>query len=272
VWQRVLPAAGRTLALDISAAVASAISPFFPTEVEGATRGNVGAGHPLLAPFRRAASALGVEGAELLVTDALVYPRATATNVPLVIAPAGLASAPDPVRVAALARALVRLVLGAPWIDRARPDHARAILVAAARVVAPRFATSPNDRALESLVAEYAKPVSKAIGRAHKKALAALETRLEASGATCTLEDVKALVRHVGQTELRVAFLLTGDLVATLDDLRASDHDYARAAQSPGPAAVVATLRHPLAGDTARFALGEAATELRRTIGTLWNS
>jgi len=268
LWQRVLPIEGRTLALEIAAAVASAIAPFFPTEVEGATRGNVGSGHPLLAAFRRVASALETKDAELVVSDSVVYPRATFGSVPLVIAPAGLANAPEPVRVAALSRALTRIALGAPWVDRARPDQLRAVLVAAARTVAPRFATTPNDRALESLVSEYSKPVAKAIGRAHKKALSALESRLEHG--TCSREDVVQLVQRVGQAELRVAFVLTGDLVATLDDLRASDADYARAAQVPGPSALAATLRHPLAGEAIRFALSETATELRRAAGTLW--
>jgi len=116
------------------------------------------------------------------------------------------------------------------------------------------------------------KPVAKAMGRAQKKALSALESRLAQSGATLTVDDVAALVKRVGQAELSVAFLVTGDLVATLDDLRASDGDYARASRELGPGALVATLRHPLAGEAVRFALGETATDLRRATGALWNS
>jgi serine/threonine-protein kinase len=271
VLQRVMPASGRSLALDIAAAVAPIMGPFFPSEVEGATRGNVNASHPLFAPFRRAASLLAVEGAELAVSDALYVPRATVSSVPLVVVPASLAKAPEPVRVAAIVRALCRLQLGAPWIDRARVDRARAVLVAGARLVVPTFGTS-NDRAQEALVAEYAKPVAKAIGRAQKKALSALEPRLAQSGATISVDDLTTLVKRVGQAELSVAFLVTGDLVGTLDDLRASDGDYARAARELGPAALVATLRHPLAGEAVRFALSETATDLRRAIGTLWKS
>ena len=269
VVQRVLPASGRSLALEIASAIAPVMCPFFPSEVEGIARGNVNASHPLHALFRRAASILGVEGAELAVSDAVYVPRATATSVPLVVAPAGLARAPEPVRVAALARALCRLQLGAPWIDRARVERARAVLVAAARTVVPSFASS-NDRAQEALVTEYAKPVSKAIGRAQKKALSTLEPRLAQSGATLSIDDVATLVKRVGQAELSVAFVLTGDLVGTLDDLRASDGDYARAARDLGPNALVATLRHPLAGEAVRFAFGETATDLRRAIGTVW--
>jgi hypothetical protein len=270
VLQRVAPSA-RSLALDVAFAIAPVMCPFFASEVEGIARGNVNASHPLSAPFRRAASLLAVEGAELAVSDAGYVPRATATSVPLVVVPASLAKAPEPVRVAALTRALCRLQLGAPWIDRARADRARAVLVAAARVVVPSFGTS-SDRAQEALVAEYAKPVAKAMGRAQKKALSALEPRLAQSSATLSVDDVAALVKRVGQAELSVAFLVTGDLVGTLDDLRASDGDYARAARELGPAALVATLRHPLAGEAVRFALSETASELRRTIGTVWKS
>ena len=187
------------------------------------------------------------------MSDAVYVPRAMATtSVPLVVAPSSLVNAPEPVRVAALARALVRLQLGAPWVDRARVDRARAVLVAAARIVVPSFASSPSNRALETLVAEYGKPVAKAIGRAHKKALSALEPRLAQSGATLSIEDVASLFKRVAQAELAVAFLLTGNLVATLDELRATDGDYARAAREPSPAALVATLHHPLAGEAAQ--------------------
>ena len=122
------------------------------------------------------------------------------------------------------------------------------------------------------LVAEYGKPVAKAIGRVHKKALSALEPRLAQSGATLSMDDVASLFKHVARAELAVAFVLTGDLVATLDELRATDGDYARASREPSPAALVATLRHPLAGNAARFALGETATELRRAAGTTWST
>ena len=272
LWQRVLPGEAAAELLEIAAAIAGATAAMFPSDLEASgvrLRGNVPAGHPLAAPFARAVSSLGQTGAELVVSDAVVYPLAVHASAPIVIAPWGLANAPEPVQVAALARPLVRMELGMPWIDRAAPEQVRALLVTAARIVSPRYAAEQNDAALESLVAEYAKPLGRAVGRAHKKALSALLPRLEGSRGP-TVDDVRDAVRRVGQAELRVAFLLTGDLLATLDDLRASDGEYAAAAGTPGPGALAATLRHPLGGDTASFALTETATTIRREAGTIW--
>ena len=272
--QRVFPG-GDTVLLDLAAAIAGTTAAMFPADLEAVLgarlRGNVPAGHPLAAPFARVAAALAQTGAELVVSDAVVYPLAVHRSVPIVVAPWGLANAPEPVQVAALARPLVRTALGMPWLDRARPEEVRALLVSAARVVSPSYARELADGPLESLVAELARPLAKAIGRTHKKALSALTSQLEGAPGP-TLDDVRGLVRRVGQTELRVAFLLTGDLLATLDDLRAGDGEYARAAGTAGPAALVATLRHPLGGDVVAFALSETATTIRREAGTIWTA
>ena len=272
--QRVFPG-GDTVLLDLAAAIAGTTAAMFPADLEAVLgarlRGNVPAGHPLAAPFARVAAALAQTGAELVVSDAVVYPLAVHRSVPIVVAPWGLANAPEPVQVAALARPLVRTALGMPWLDRARPEEVRALLVSAARVVSPSYARELADGALEALVAELTKPLAKAIGRTHKKALSALTSQLEGAPGP-TLDDVRGLVRRVGQTELRVAFLLTGDLLATLDDLRAGDGEYARAAGTAGPAALVATLRHPLGGDVVAFALSETATTIRREAGTIWTA
>ena len=274
LWQRVVPGRSHSVLLEIAAAIAGATAATFPSELEASgvrLRGNVPAGHPLAAPFARAVASLGQTGTELLVSDAVVYPVAVHGSHAVVVAPWGLGNAPEPVQVAALARPLVRIALGMPWIDRARPEDVRALLVTAARVVCPSYASEQNDGALESLVADFTKPLARAIGRAHKKALSALEPRLDGVRGP-TLDDVRDLMLRVGQSELRVAFLLTGDLLATLDDLRASDGEYARAAGTPGAAALSATLRHPLAGDTVAFALTETATAIRREAGTIWTA
>lgn len=266
----VVPGEARTLFLEVAIAIAGAETRLFPTELESvgtSLRGNVPHGHPLRVLFQRAVESLGIEGAELVVSDSVVYPRTAHTSVPVVIAPAGLANAPEPVQMAALVRALVRAVLGVPWIDRASSAHVRAALIAAARIVAPHFA----DEASEELAAELAKPMNKAISRKNKKALSMLESELHGAPAPSQAE-VDALVQSIGQTELRAAFVLTGDLLATLDDLRASDGVYARATQNRSAAALAATLRHPLASGLVPFALSESCTKLRRSAGTIWTA
>ena len=74
-----------------------------------------------------------------------------------------------------------------------------------------------------------------------------------------TLAEVEALVTGARRAEARVAFLLTGDMLATLEELRAL------------PAPFAAVLKHPLAADAFRFAFSARATKLRRELGSLWS-
>jgi hypothetical protein len=154
-----------------------------------------------------------------------------------------------------------------PWIDRMSSGDIHALLTAAARLVAPRY--GDEDGALVERAGDYAKPLAKGISRKHKKALSTYEAELGVAPAP-KQSEIDAMIRAVARAELRVAFLLTGDLLATFDDLRAADGDYARATQARGSVGLAATLRHPLAGDTVRFALSDVATGLRRELGSIW--
>jgi tetratricopeptide (TPR) repeat protein len=265
---RVVPREARHLLLDVAIAIAGAEGRCFPDELDAlGARSPVPSHHPLALAFARAARELGVEDAELFASDAVVYPRAFHLAAPVVLVPPGLAAQPEPVQLASVARALTRIALGMPWIDRLSASDARGLLTAGARVVAPSYAD--EDARLVELANSFAKPLAKGIARKHKKALTSLESALADAPAPKQAE-VDVVLRGVLQTELRVAFLLTGDLLATLDDLRAADGDYARAAATRGSSALVATLKHPLAGDTIRFALTETATALRRQLGSIW--
>jgi hypothetical protein len=87
-----------------------------------------------------------------------------------------------------------------------------------------------------------------------------------------SLVEVEAFSRAIAIAEVRAAFVLTGDFLATLDAVRASDRDLATATASVGNAALRAALVHPLAGDAARFALSPQVTALRWRTGTLWSA
>jgi hypothetical protein len=112
--------------------------------------------------------------------------------------------------------------------------------------------------------------VARAIGRRQKKALAELAPILSETPPP-TLADIAVFERAVAQTELRSAFVATGDLLSTLDVTRAQDPALAQVTANVGRDALGAYLRHPLAGDLARFALNRLATALRWRAGTLWN-
>jgi hypothetical protein len=77
---------------------------------------------------------------------------------------------------------------------------------------------------------------------------------------------VGALIR----AELRTAFIVTGDLLRMMDEIRPMDAALQRALGTPGPRALEAAFEHPFAGDVVRYALTAEATALRRRLGTVW--
>ena len=76
--------------------------------------------------------------------------------------------------------------------------------------------------------------------------------------------------KPLASAELRLAYVLTGDLLSLIEELRALDPILQAASDTPGRAALAAVLDHPYAGDAARFALGTEATALRRRVGATW--
>jgi hypothetical protein len=255
---RVFPAEARHVLLDVAAAVAGTEARLFPDElaVLGLTpRDRIGQDDPLWPAFERARRALGVTEVELAVCEGVPHPRVVTRAPPWIVVPPALASQPAPVQVAALSRALARIALGMTWIDRLSPTHVRGLLLAAARLVAPSYGDDLRDGDQGAAANDYARPLGRAITRAQKKALAALAPTLEAGP---TVAEIEALMRGAKRTEVRVAFLMTGDMLATVDELRLPERT------------LRAVFAHPLAGDAFRFALTQRATALRREVGTLF--
>jgi cellulose synthase operon protein C len=225
-------------------------------------------GHPLLMLVHRLATMLGIARPEVALCVGAGPPRVAAKDGLWLVVPEAILELPEPTLTASLARLLVRIALALPWLEDASSRHTHALLCAAARQVNSTYAAASIDPEQQELVADLAKQVGRAIGRRQKKAL--VELALAESPAP-TLADVAAFERAVARTELRAAFVMTGDLLATLDAVRATDASLLRATASVGPSALAATLAHPLAGDLATFALSSAAMGLRWRAGTLWS-
>jgi hypothetical protein len=77
-------------------------------------------------------------------------------------------------------------------------------------------------------------------------------------------------VAALARGELRTAYILTGDLLATIDDVRGADAALLKGTAEPGRSALTAVLEHPYAGDVARFAVTPEAAALKRRMGTSW--
>lgn len=271
----VLPPEGRHVLLEVAAAVAGLETKVLRADVAelGLTsrdRVSSRSGHPTRALLDRLLSSLGLADIELVITPSVARTRVLAQDTLWIVVPKSLAETPEPLQLAALGRALTRISLGAPWLEELPPPHVEAYLVACARQVVPTYGVEDLDVLASKLVAHYEPLVAKSIGRKQKKLLEELAVHLQTREGR--LVPMEPFIHALARAEVRSALLLTGDLLATLEDLRSLDPALARATEAPGPRCVSAFLDHPFGGDVCRFALTGEAVALRRRIGTTWTS
>ena len=165
-------------------------------------------------------------------------------------------------QLASLARALARIAYGVPWLEELAPEAIEALLVAAARQVVPGY--GPDSAA----AATYGSALGRALTRRQRKLLEELAPHLS-TGAS-ELPSPAAFVDALGRAELRTAFVLTGDLLAVVDEAGLRDAALAEALGETGPHALAAVVDHPRIADVVRFALSADATALRRRVGSTW--
>jgi len=257
------------LLLDLAAAVAGVAGKFARVEMEdlGVSPRERLTGHPRL--VYRLARMFGLEAPDVVVSAAAPRARVVAHETPWLFVPESLLAQPEPVQTACLVGPLVRLALGVPWLEDLRGPQAQAVLYGAARQVLPDYAPEGADASARDRIDDLTKRIGRSIGRKQKKTLLELAPALGATRPP-TLADIELFERGIARTALRVAFLVTGDLLATLDAARAGDSQLARATASVGKSALSATLLHPLTRDLIAFALAPATTALRRKAGTTW--
>ncbi|WP_394827546.1 tetratricopeptide repeat protein [Pendulispora albinea] len=271
---QVLPPEGRHVLLDVSFALSGCEGKLFRStahELGVSSRDRVSprSGHPLRPVFDRLAWLLRIPETELYVSEAVSYTRVVSQDVPWVVFPQSQLEQPESRQLASLGRALTRIALGVPWIEDLPPPHVQALLTAAARHANPSYSYDVRDRHLADLIAEYEPRVSRALGRKQRKLLSDLAFRLDAPS-NPSAQEMEAFVRAIARAELRVAFLVTGDLLATFDELRTLDVHFARSIGAVNEHSVASIFSHPLAGDLARFALSKEATALRWRMGSTW--
>jgi tetratricopeptide (TPR) repeat protein len=221
--------------------------------------------HPLRQLFDRLGREFEVFEVELAVSDHLVSPVVAVEDLPWIVAPSSLADWPDSHAIAALAKPFVRVALGVPWAGAIAANEILALLVAVARQVAPGFEARPRDR-VEPLVDDYEIRARKAIDRKKRRQLEDLEPQLVSAKPI----DESLFADALARTEARAAFLLSGDLRASLDALATSDPALADAIRMPGQKALAAVFARPIARDLVTFALSGESTALRKSLGTLW--
>lgn len=224
------------------------------------------ASHALPVIAQWLARLFGLDAPPVVSTERLTSVRVLAIDGELWLGvPPALAAKPEPEQVASLARPMVRMALAVPYVDELLADELSALLVATAERAAPGSMAAVRGID-EALLGEFSQRLTRLVGRRQKKALVDLAGRVPPLAAS----SGELLLRTVAQAELRAAFVVTGDLLATLDSLKASNAGLRREMDAAGPRALAAVLTHPLAGDLVRAALNPVTTAARVRLGTLW--
>lgn len=269
----VVPPEGRHLLLEIAAAIAGIETKLLRADISEigiSSRDRIGkrSGNPTRNLLDRLSRALGIGDVELVVTPNVSRTRVLAQDGLWVVVPQALTQLPEPTQLASLGRALARVALNVPWLEELPPPHIEAMLVGAARAINPMYGKDDIDVLSMKLVMQYEPNISKELSRKQKQALEKLIPMMNAPQGRLIAIDV--LIGALARAELRIAYVLTGDVLATIDELRGLDAAFLQATESPGRGSVAAVLDHPFAGDVVRFALTPEATALRRRVGSTW--
>ena len=267
----VVPAEGRHVLLEVANAIAGIETKLLRadiTEIGIHPRDRIGkrSGNPTRILLDRLAKALGIGDIELVVTPNVSRTRVLAQDGLWVVVPSHLVGLPEPTQLASMGRALARVALNVPWLEELPPPHIEALLVGAARTVNPVYGDGEVDVLAMKLVNQYEPNIARELSRKHKQALERVAPLLHGQ----RMSPIEVLVGALARAELRIAYLLTGDVLATIDELRGVDAPFLQATEAAGRQAVQAVLDHPFAGDVVRFALTNEATALRRRVGSTW--
>ncbi|HEY8074066.1 MAG TPA: hypothetical protein VIF62_08155 [Labilithrix sp.] len=269
----VVPQEGRHVMLDIAAAISGIETKLLRADVSEigiSSRDKIGrrSGHPTRTLLDRVGRAVGTTDVELIVTPTVTRTRVLAQDQLWIVVPKALTELPEPTQLASLARAMARVALNVPWLEELPPPHIEAMLVAAARAVFPAFGKDDVDVLTQKLVSQYEPNFAKELSRKHRQNIERLVPVM--GGPQGRLTPIDALISALARAELRIAYLLTGDVLATIDELRGLDAGFLAATESPGRQSLSAVLDHPFAGDVVRYALTTEATALRRRVGSTW--
>jgi tetratricopeptide (TPR) repeat protein len=270
----VLPPEGRHILLEVAAAIAGIESKILRSDlselgISSRDRVSARSGHPTRALLERIGRQLGVGEMELVIAPTVSHTRVVSQDEPWVVVPPSLVDQPEPIQLVALARAVARIAFGVPWLEEIPRPHVVALLVAAARQVVPAYGADDVDGLSSKLVAQTERNVARALTRRQRKVLEELAPHIAATQGRPPPVDafVGALVRG----ELRAGYVLGGDLLSTVEEVRSRDPRLQRAMEAPSMRALEAVLADPHAGDVARWALTSEATALRRGVGSLWS-
>ena len=269
----VLPPEGRHILLEVAAAIAGVEAKMLRSDlselgISSRDRITSRSGHPTRAVLDRLVKQLGIGEVELAVAPTVTRMRVLAQDVPWVVVPRALLELRETAQLTALARAVARIAYGVPWLEELPAPHIEALLVAAARQVVPGYGSEDVDVITAKLVSQQEATIARVLTRRQRKLLEELAPHIAAPQSRPMPAD--AFVSTLVRAELRTAFLLSGDLLAMVEEMGPLAPVPHRPGEGPRPSALSGVLEHPFAGDLVRFALTPEATALRRRLGTTW--
>jgi tetratricopeptide (TPR) repeat protein len=270
-----VPNEGRSVWLDIAQAIAGIETRILRADlaeigVNARERLSRRSGHPSRNLFDRLMKLLGLSDIELVVSKNVTRTRVIAQDTLWVIVPQSLTERPENAQGASIARALARIALNVPWLEELPPAHIHALLGGAARCVHASFVLHDLETLPPQVLRDYESAIAKELGRKQRQQLEKLVPSMSAFTAS-EKNGIEPFIAALARAELRIAYVLMGDLTAALDDLRSLDSNFREATQAEGRKALGATLDHPFAGDLVQFALSTESTALRRRVGSTWS-
>lgn len=219
------------------------------------------ASHPLRALSDRMARAFGDLHFDVYVdatgTDT---PRLLATETPALVLPKTFAALPEVDQAAALARLLTFVALEVPWIDSVSGEDTDGLLFGGVRTVDESWGQGQLSPSAEKAASAWRSRLAKVVSRKVRRGLEDQLTQLRPQTDT---SDFRQAVRAAA---LKAAYVTTGGLGATLRDAVRADVRLRQSSKEELPGNVLAD---PTVRQLVAFALSDAASDLRRSVGTL---
>jgi hypothetical protein len=218
------------------------------------------ASHPTRALADRLARAFGDPQFDLYVdareTDVA---RVLAGSPPALVLPPTFSELPEVEQAADLARLLAYVALDIPWVEQASPEQVDGILFGALRVGSELWGQGEISPAADRNAGLWRSRIAKGVGRKIKRTLE------ETAGQIRPQPDSSQWRQAMRIASLRAAYVLTGDLAATLAALLRFDDELG---QHPKDQLASKVFDHPLTRELVLFAFSDSALALRQSAGT----
>ena len=218
------------------------------------------ASHPTRMLADRMARAFGDLRFDLYVdASGTQVPRLLPADPPALVVPRGFGDLTEVEQAAGLARLLTYVALDIPWVEEVTGDDVDGILYGALRTGSEFWGQGELSPNAEMAASAWRARIAKAASRKVKRALEEIAQRVRPQSDTSVWRQT---MRVAG---LRAAYVVTGDLTATLSQAIRAERDLDQVASDMLAAKL---FENPITREVVVFALSDAALALRRSAGT----